>query len=80
MKRDRRDFLKIMTSCAITASLVPWCVSCGEKKPKSGAEGDSQKSRVEEALSLMGNMAVVAQVCWLPMLQSLDWRKTSQPG
>lgn len=53
MKRDRRDFLKIMTSCALTASLVPWCVSCEEKKPKSGAEGDSQKSRVEEALSLM---------------------------
>ena len=53
MKRDRRDFLKIMTSCALTTSLVPLCVSCGEKKPKPGAEGVSQKSRAEEALSLM---------------------------
>ena len=53
MKRDRRDFLKIMTSSALTASLVPWCVSCGETKTKPGAEGVSQKSRAEEALSLM---------------------------
>ena len=53
MKNDRRDFIKIMTSCAFTASLVPLCVSCGEEKPKSGAEGVSQKSRAEEALSLM---------------------------
>ena len=53
MQRDRRDFLKMMTSCSLTASLVPWCVSCGDKEPEPGAEGVSQKSRAEEALSLM---------------------------
>jgi C_GCAxxG_C_C family probable redox protein len=53
MKRARRDFLKIMTSCAFTASLVPCCLSCGGQKPKPGAKGVSQKSRAEQALSLM---------------------------
>jgi C_GCAxxG_C_C family probable redox protein len=53
MKNNRRDFIKIMTSCALTASLVPWCISCEEKKTKSGPEEASQKNRVEEALSLM---------------------------
>ena len=53
MKKDRRDFLKIMTSCTLTTSLVPLCLSCEDKKPESGAEGVSRKNRVEEALSLM---------------------------
>ncbi|MHC4638884.1 MAG: C-GCAxxG-C-C family protein [Planctomycetota bacterium] len=54
MEKNRRDFLKIMTSSALTASLVPLGVCYGEKKPKPGAEGVSQKSRVEEAHSLLG--------------------------
>jgi len=54
MKKNRRDFLKIMASSALTASLLPLGVCCGEKKPKPGAEGVSQKSRVEEAHSLLG--------------------------
>lgn len=53
MKRDRRDFLKIMTSGTLTASFVPWCLSCGEIKQKPDAEGTSQKSRTDEALALM---------------------------
>ena len=54
MKRDRRDFLKVMTSSVLTASFLPLYVSCGQKKPNPEAEGVSQKRRVEEALSLMG--------------------------
>lgn len=53
MKRDRRDFLKIMTSGAFAASFIPICVSGEEIKPKLEAEGSSQKNRAEEALILM---------------------------
>jgi C_GCAxxG_C_C family probable redox protein len=53
MKRDRRNFLRLMASGVLTASLVPLCASGEEKKPKSDAEEVSQKTRVEEALSLM---------------------------
>jgi C_GCAxxG_C_C family probable redox protein len=53
MKRDRRNFLKVMTSSAIATALVPWCVSGEEKETEPGEEGVSQKNRVEKALSLM---------------------------
>ena len=53
MKRDRRDFLKILTSGVLTASIVPLCASAEEKKPKPDVEGVSPKNRAEEALSLM---------------------------
>lgn len=53
MKRDRRDFLQIMTSCVFTASLVPLCVSCGEKKPEQEVESVTPENRAQEALSLM---------------------------
>jgi C_GCAxxG_C_C family probable redox protein len=53
MKKHRRDFLKIMTSSALTTSLVPLGVCHGEKKPKPDPEGVSQKSRVEQAHSLL---------------------------
>lgn len=53
MKRDRRDFLKIMTSGVLTASLVPLCASAEEKKPKPDVEGIARENRAEEALSLM---------------------------
>jgi C_GCAxxG_C_C family probable redox protein len=53
MKRDRRDFIKIMTSSALTASFLPLYASSVEEKSKSDPVGVSQKSKVEEALSLM---------------------------
>jgi C_GCAxxG_C_C family probable redox protein len=53
MKNNRRDFIKIMTSCALTASLVPLRMSFGEKEQKPNSEEVFQKSRAEEALSLM---------------------------
>lgn len=53
MKKDRRDFLKIMTSGAIAASLIPLYASGEETKQKPDAEEGSQKNRVEEALALM---------------------------
>ena len=54
MEKNRRDFLKIVTSSAFTASLLPLGVCYGEEKPKPGNEGVPQKSRVEEAHSLLG--------------------------
>ena len=54
MKTDRRDFIKILTTSALSASLVPLGVSGREGTPKSSSEEVSQKSRVEEALSNMG--------------------------
>ena len=53
MKRDRRDFLRTITSSALTASFLPMYMACGEKKPKPEAEGVSQKDKAEEAFSLM---------------------------
>ncbi|MCG7853511.1 MAG: C-GCAxxG-C-C family protein [Methanosarcinaceae archaeon] len=53
MKTDRRDFIKIMTTSALTASLVPLSVSGRENAPKPSSGEVSQKSRVEEALSNM---------------------------
>jgi C_GCAxxG_C_C family probable redox protein len=53
MKRDRRDFLKVMTSGVLVASLVPLSVSGEENEPKQDTEGSTQKSRDVEALSLM---------------------------
>lgn len=53
MKKDRRDFLKIMTSCALTTSLVPLSFSCKKQKSKPDTKGISKKSKAEEALSLM---------------------------
>jgi C_GCAxxG_C_C family probable redox protein len=53
MKKDRRDFLKIMTSGVLTASLVPLYVSAEEEKPKPNVGGVSRENRAEEALSLM---------------------------
>jgi C_GCAxxG_C_C family probable redox protein len=54
MKKNRRDFLKIMASSALVASLVPLGIASGEKDRKPGAEEVSKKSRVEEAHSLLG--------------------------
>lgn len=53
MNSDRRDFLRILTSGVLAASLVPVCASGGEKELKPDADGVFQKDRVEEALSLM---------------------------
>ena len=53
MKSDRRDFLKVLTSGVLTASLVPLSVSGEEKKLQADTEGIPPKSRGEEALSLM---------------------------
>jgi C_GCAxxG_C_C family probable redox protein len=53
MKSERRDFLKIITSGVLTASLVPLSVSGEENKPKPKAEGIAQMSRGEKALSFM---------------------------
>jgi len=53
MKKDRRDFIKIMTSCAFTASLGSLCVAGKENALRPKPREDSQKSRVEEALSNM---------------------------
>ena len=53
MKKDRRDFIKIMTSCAFTASLGSLCVSGKENALRPKPRKASQKSRVEEALSNM---------------------------
>jgi C_GCAxxG_C_C family probable redox protein len=55
VKRDRRDFIKLMTSSAIAAALVPGYVSGGEeKKAKPAADDAPQMSRGETALALMG--------------------------
>jgi C_GCAxxG_C_C family probable redox protein len=53
MKGDRRDFLKVVTSCACTAALVPLLESCAKKESDQGAEEISQQSRAERALALM---------------------------
>jgi len=53
MKKDRRDFIKMMTSCAFTASLGSLFVSGSEKEPKPKPRQVSQNSRVEEALNNM---------------------------
>jgi C_GCAxxG_C_C family probable redox protein len=53
MKKDRRDFIKMMTAGAITASLGPMGVSGRENTAKSGTEEGPQEDRVEEALANM---------------------------
>ena len=53
MKADRRDFLKVMTSCAFAATLVPLLGASTENKQDQGAEEISGQSRGEKALSLM---------------------------
>lgn len=53
MKKDRRDFIKMMTTGALAASLAPLGVTGHENAPKSRSEEAPQKSRVEEALSNM---------------------------
>ena len=53
MKHDRRDFLKVMTTGVLAASLVPLSASGEEKKQKPDTEGIPPKSRSEEALALM---------------------------
>ncbi len=53
MERDRRNFLKIMTSSALAVALVPRCMSGEEKETEPGDESASQKSRAEKALTLM---------------------------
>jgi len=53
MKKDRRDFIKMITAAAITASLGPLGVSARENTAKPNTEKVSQKNRVEEALSNM---------------------------
>ena len=53
MKHDRRDFLKVMTSGVLAASLVPLSVSAEEQKSKPDTEGIPPKSRGEEALANM---------------------------
>ena len=53
MKKDRRDFIKIMTSCAFAASLGSLYVSGKENALRPKPREASQKSRVEEALSNM---------------------------
>jgi len=71
MKKNRRDFLKIMTSSALAASLLPLGVCCGEEKPKSGAKGISQNSKVEEAHSLLeiyGNCCTSVFAAYAPEL------------
>ena len=53
MKKDRRDFIKMMTAGVITASLGPLAVSGRENTAKAGPEEVPQENRVEEALSNM---------------------------
>jgi C_GCAxxG_C_C family probable redox protein len=53
MKKDRRDFIKMMTAGAITASLGTLGVSARENTAKPGIEEVPQKDRVEEALANM---------------------------
>jgi C_GCAxxG_C_C family probable redox protein len=53
MKKDRRDFLKIMTSGVLAVSLVPLGASGQEEQPKPDVEGVSPKNRAEEAIALM---------------------------
>jgi C_GCAxxG_C_C family probable redox protein len=71
MKKNRRDFLKIMTSSALATSLLPLGVCYGQKKPKLGDEGVSQKSRVEEAYSILekyGNCCTSVLAAYAPQL------------
>jgi C_GCAxxG_C_C family probable redox protein len=53
LKSDRRDFIKVLTSGILTASLVPLSVSGEEKKPQPDTEGTTPQNRGEEALALM---------------------------
>ena len=53
MKKDRRDVIKIMATCAFSASFMPLYVHGGDKAGNHGTQDDPQKSRVEEALSNM---------------------------
>jgi C_GCAxxG_C_C family probable redox protein len=54
MSKDRRSFLKTMTSCCLVASLAPLGVSAGEQeKTESVAEGITQENRAEKALAMM---------------------------
>lgn len=53
MKADRRDFLKVVTSCAFAATLVPFLGASEQKEQEQGTEEASQESRPEKALTLM---------------------------
>ena len=53
MKSDRRDFLKVMSTGILTASLVPLSVSGEEKKPPPDIGETTPKSRGEVALASM---------------------------
>lgn len=53
MKHDRRDFLKVVTSGVLTASLAPLGVSGEEAAQEQDTEEAPQMSRDEKALSLM---------------------------
>ncbi|HDT13946.1 MAG TPA: C_GCAxxG_C_C family protein [Candidatus Aminicenantes bacterium] len=53
MKKERRDFIKMMTASALTASLGPLRILGRENSPESLKNNISQKSTVEEALSNM---------------------------
>lgn len=53
MKRDRRDFLKVVTSGVLTASLVPLGVAGEETEEKQAAEENPRMTRGEKALSCM---------------------------
>lgn len=53
VKKDRRDFIKMMTAGALSASLGPLCIFGREKSPKHGTKDVTQKSRAEEALANM---------------------------
>jgi C_GCAxxG_C_C family probable redox protein len=53
MKKDRRDVIKIMATCALCASFGPLYVHGGEKGPHHSTKKGPQKNRVEEALSNM---------------------------
>ncbi|MBN2432426.1 MAG: C_GCAxxG_C_C family protein [Acidobacteria bacterium] len=73
MEKDRRDFLKIMTSTTLAASLLPVYLSAGEQEPKAEAENVSPGSKAEAALAMMqrygscctGVLAAYAAECGL---------------
>jgi C_GCAxxG_C_C family probable redox protein len=62
LRGDRRDFIRLMTSSALAAALVPGYVSAEDEKAETGKEEKlkpgavevPQRSRAETALALMG--------------------------
>jgi C_GCAxxG_C_C family probable redox protein len=73
MEKDRRDFLKIMTSTTLAASLLPSVLAAGKQEPKPEAENVSPESKAENALAMMqrygscctGVLAAFAAECGL---------------